>query len=64
MATIAIVDVPVRIAGVEVMVSVMGTGVAGVGLTVVDGEKLQVAPEGRPVQDNVTVPLKLPAAVT
>ena len=54
--------------GVEaaaVTVNVTVTGEAELGETVLDGEKTQAAPAGKPVeQARVTVPAKLPKAVT
>ena len=46
------------------MVMVIVTGTALVGLTTLDGLKEQAAPVGSPVQESVTVLLKAPAAET
>jgi hypothetical protein len=45
-------------------VTVTATGVAEVGLTFADGAKLQVTPVAGALQDNATVPLKGPEALT
>ena len=59
------VTVDVEIADDAGMFSVNSivTGDADVGLTVLDGMKAQVAPEGNPEQAKLTVPLKEPSAV-
>ena len=53
--------------GVEVVVPIVRvtvTGVLEVGLTELEGEKLQLAPVGSPLQVSETVPAKDPAPVT
>src|SRR5690349_4609971 len=55
---------PVGVAVVVPIVSVTVTGVLEVGVTELEGEKLQLAPVGNPLQASETVPLKDPAPVT
>ena len=65
LAAIVIVELP---GGVLVDVAIVSETVTGdeeVGFTVLDGEKLQVAPDGNPLlQISITAPLNDPEAVT
>src|ERR1700690_1563821 len=63
-AEMVTVDVPVGVPLVVPIVSVTGTGVLDVGFTDAEGEKLQVAPVGRPLHESETVPANDPEAVT
>ena len=56
---------PTGVPAAAVTVNVSVTGVEDVGLTELDGENTQAAPVGNPAEQlSVTVPEKLPAAVT
>jgi hypothetical protein len=62
---VTVVGPPTGVAALAVTVSVTVTGVEDVGLTKLDGENTHAAPTGSPDgQVRVTVPAKLPAAVT
>ena len=64
LAEMVTVDVPGGVLRLVPMVSVTVTGLPAVGVTEAEGEKLQLAPEGRPPQVSETDPLKAPKAVT
>jgi len=56
---------PAGVPAAAVTVNLTVTGDEDVGLTELDGENTQAAPVGRPAEQlSVTVPAKLPAAVT
>ncbi len=62
---VTVVGPPTGVPAAAVTVNVTVRGAEDVGLTELDGENSQAAPAGRPdEQPSVTVPAKLPAAVT
>lgn len=63
-AEMVTVDVPGGVLSEVAMFRVTATGFEAVGFTEAEGEKLQVAPEGSPLQESVTVLLNDPEAVT
>jgi len=64
-AMVTVVGPPTGVPAAAVTVNVTVTGVEEVGLTALDGENTQAAPAGSPAEQfSVTVPAKLPAAVT
>jgi hypothetical protein len=63
--TVTVVGPPIGVPVAAVTVSATVTGAEDVGLTELDGENTQAAPVGSPAgQLSVTVPAKLPDAVT
>lgn len=58
------VELPVGVLALVLTVNETATGVPASGLTELEGEKLQCAPLGKPLQDNCTVLRKEPKAVT
>jgi hypothetical protein len=64
-AIVTIAGPPIGVASAAVTVNMTVTGDDDVGLTVLDGENMQAVPDGSPAEQlKVTVPEKLPAAVT
>ena len=64
-AMVTVVGPPTGVPAAAVTVNVTVTGVEDFGLTELDGENEQAAPVGSPAEQlSVTVPAKLPAAVT
>ena len=62
---VTVVGPPTGVPAAAVTVKVTVTGVEDVGLTELDGENTQAAPAGSPAEQlSVTVPAKLPDAVT
>jgi len=62
---VTVVGPPTGVPAAAVTVNVTVTGAEDVGLTALDGENTQAAPAGSPAEQfSVTVPAKLPAAVT
>jgi len=62
---VTVVGPPTGVPAPAVTVNVIVTGAEDVGLTELDGENTQAAPAGSPAEQlSVTVPAKLPAAVT
>jgi len=64
LAEIVTLEVATVALSAALTVSVIVTGLAVVGLTALDGEKLQVTPVGKPLQLSVTTCPNEPKAVT
>lgn len=56
--------VPAGVLVLVLMIRLTLTGLPETGLTLAPGEKMQVAPAGKPLHAKITVPLKEPKAVT
>ena len=64
-AIVTVTGPPTAVPAAAVTVTVTVTGAKDVGLTELDGENTQAAPDGSPdAQFSETAPLKFPAAVT